>query len=522
MTIKHFQFILLLILSLGISTAAYPQLKTTEIDAHITDAMEKFGVVGMSVGIIKDGQIIHSKGYGIQTLKEKKRIDEQTQFAIASNTKAFTSTALAILVDEGKLNWNDKVIKYIPEFKMHDTYITAHFTISDLLCHRSGLDLGAGDLMFFPDGTDFKFEDVINSFQYQEPVSDFRTEFSYNNLMYIVAGEIISRISGLSWCEYVENNILSPLGMQETACNYLKMDKKNNTATPHSFIKGKTKTMDHFEIGIAEPAGGMYSNITDMMKWLSMHLNDGKYQQTQLISPESHLKMWSPHTQLAFNPNPKPPYKVHFSSYGLGWSIFDLNGYILIGHTGGLPGMLSQVILVPELKLGVIVMTNTTEGGAYAHASVIRTIVDNHLGLKNFQWTEKLFKRYQENQQKGDSVVTQVWKEVDSKNKPSISIANLVGIYEDPWFGKAKIFMKKKQLWMEFLRSPKLNGPLHFYKENAFAIKWEYQDVNADAFAIFELDENGNAVAIKMKGISPDIDFSFDFHHLDLQRINDE
>ncbi len=516
------QIIVLFCFGIFCIQSGYPQLKTTEIDTHIDDAMEKFGVTGMAVGIIKDGQIIHSKGYGLRSLKNKKPVDEHTRFAIASNTKAFTTTALAMLVDEGKLDWNDKVSQYIPEFKMQDPYITANFTITDLLCHRSGLGLGAGDLMFFPDGSDFTLKDVLQSFQYQKSVSDFRTEFAYNNLMYIVAGEIVSRVSGMSWCEFIETKIMTPIGMEESACSYADISKKANIADPFTYLKNETKTLDHFDVGIAKPAGGIYSNIQDMLKWLSVHLNGGKYQQTQMISLENHIKMWTPHTQLAFNPIPKPPYRVHFSSYGLGWSIFDLNGYVLVGHTGGLPGMLSQIILVPEMNLGVIVLTNTTEGGAYAHASVIRTVVDNYLGLSDFKWTEKLHMRYEDYLLNGDSVSTAVWKEVNTNKKPNIAPSNLLGNYEDPWFGQAKIFMKKDQLWMQFIRSPKLNGALQYYKGNTYAIKWEYQDVNADAFAIFELNEEGNAHAIKMKGISPNIDFSFDFHHLDLQRIPKE
>ncbi len=513
---------LLILFGLFIFQSGFSQLKTAEIDLHVEESMNMFGVKGMAVGIIKDGQITHSKGYGVLSMEKNKKVNEHTRFAIASNTKAFTSTALAILVDEEKLDWNDKVINYIPEFKMYEPYVTANFTISDLLCHRSGLDLGSGDLMFFPDGSDFTIKDVLNSFQYQKPVANFRSEFAYNNLMYVVAGEIVTRVSGMSWCEFIETKIMEPIGMNESACKYSSLDKMQNIAEPHTHINDKTKQLKAFEIGVAASAGGIYSSIHDMMKWMSTQLNAGKFQNLQLVSVKNHNKMWTPHTQLAFNPTPKPPYRIHSSSYGLGWNIFDLNGFIILGHTGGLPGMLSQLILVPELNLGIVVLTNTTEGGAYAHASVVRTVVDNYLGLKDFKWTEKLHKRFLDYQLYGDSVAVKVWETVQANPKPITKQSSYLGLYEDAWFGKAEVFMKDEKLWIKFLRSPQLNGALQFYKAHAFAIKWEYQDVNANAFAIFELDEEGLAQSIKMKGISPNIDFSFDFHHLDLQRIIDE
>ncbi len=500
-------------------TPSQAQLKTANIDTLVEHAMQKFGVQGLSLGIIKDGQVVHSRGYGINTIHQNKKVDEHTRFAIASNTKAFTSAAIAILVDEGKLNWEDKVIDYIPEFKMYDPYVTANFTIIDLLCHRSGLDLGAGDLMFFPDGADFKLKDVLNSFQYQKPVSDFRTTFTYNNLMYIVAGELITRVSGMSWCAYIETKIMKPLGMKETGCSYETLTSKQNIASPHAVTKEETKAIKPFQIGLAAPAGGIYSSIGDMMKWMSLHLNAGNFQQQQLISEKNHLKMWTPHIQLAFNPTPKAPYRIHSSNYGLGWSIFDLNGYVLFGHTGGLPGMLSQVILIPELEIGVVVLTNTSEGGAYAHASIVRTIVDNYLGLNDFNWTNKLYKRYEDYQENGDSITVQVWATIANNTSGQPDVEAYTGTYEDNWFGKAEVFMKNGKAHIQFLRSPQLNGELQYYKGNSFAIKWQYQDANADAFAIFSLDEEGLAQSIKMKGISPEIDFSFDFQHLDLQRV---
>ena len=212
---KKFTTLLVSIFFLG--NLAYSQALTSkQIDSLVNKTMEVMPLAGIAVAVVKDGKVIHSKGYGVTSIKTKEKVDENTLFAIASNSKSFTTAALAILVDEGKLSWQDKVVDYIPEFKMYDPYVTANFNIQDLLTHRSGMGLGAGDLMFFPDGSNFTIKDILKSFQYQKPVSAFRTKFDYDNLLYLVAGEVIARVSGMSWAEFVEKKIMKPLGMSRS------------------------------------------------------------------------------------------------------------------------------------------------------------------------------------------------------------------------------------------------------------------------------------------------------------------
>src|SRR5690606_23935060 len=194
---RSISFFLLLFL-LFTSPFVQSQVTSEEVDALVKESMEKFGVAGVAVAIVKDGKVIHKKGYGVQSIKTNTPVTERSNFAIASNTKAFTSAALAILAEEGKLKWDDKVVLHLPEFKMYNDYVTQNFSIQDLLTHRSGLGLGAGDLMFFPDGADFTIQDVLGVFQHFEPVSDFRTRYDYDNVLYLVAGELIARVSGMS------------------------------------------------------------------------------------------------------------------------------------------------------------------------------------------------------------------------------------------------------------------------------------------------------------------------------------
>ena len=237
-------------------------LESYQIDSIVKKSMEIMPQAGIAIAVVKNGKTLHAKGYGVASIENEEQVNENTLFAIASNSKSFTTAALAILVDEGKLSWQDMVVDHIPEFKMYNPYVTANFNIQDLLTHRSGLGLGAGDLLFWPGGTGFTIDDVINSFQYQKPISAFRTQYDYDNLMYMVAGEVVARVSGLSWSEFVQKRILTPLGMNDTVTSYLKLNDKSNLAAPHSSNKGTLKQLDQFADynGLLGAAGGIYSS----------------------------------------------------------------------------------------------------------------------------------------------------------------------------------------------------------------------------------------------------------------------
>jgi CubicO group peptidase (beta-lactamase class C family) len=506
-----------------VSSLSGQKINSFQIDSIVHASMDMMTHAGVAVAVIQDGKVIHSKGYGIASLSSGEKVDENTLFAIASNSKSFTAAALAILVDEGKLDWNDKVIDYIPEFKMYDNYVTENFNIIDLLTHRSGLGLGAGDLLFFPDGSDFGISDVLNSFQYQKPTSAFRTKYDYDNLLYVVAGEVISRISGMTWAEFVELRIMIPLEMNRSAGVFQNLKDKSNLAIPHSTANGKIKELRTYlkNDGSLGAAGGIYSSVKDMSNWLLVQLNEGKYgteSTKQLFSAKSQHMMWKPHTNINFDFKPKDTYKSHFRAYGLGWNISDKNGYITMEHTGGLPGMLSSTLVIPELNSAVVVLTNADPGG-YSFWSIRAEITDLLLGVERKDWISSMKSRIENSESKGDSVVNAVWA-IASKTKTNhLDLNNFVGLYKDDWFGNVDISLKDGKLWFSSQRSPKLSGQMYFYQANTFAVKWIYQDMPCDAFAMFNLDENGKSLGIKMKGISPNIDFSFDFQDLDLRRI---
>jgi CubicO group peptidase (beta-lactamase class C family) len=486
-----------------------------EVDSLVEATLKIYNVPGIAVGIVKDNKVILAKGYGVSSLNTKKPVDSGTLFGIASNTKAFTTAALGILVDEKKLSWDDKVIDYIPEFRLYDPYVTSEFTIRDLLTHRSGLGLGAGDLMFWPGINDFTLNDVIHNLRYLKPVSGFRTKYDYDNLLYIIAGEVIARVSGMHWEDFIESRILKPLNMNASAAAYDRLKDKSNVTDPHAFVDGKVMVVDRDINDLVNAAGGIYSNIDDMCKWLMMQLNNGIYGEGRLFSREVQKTMWSPQTII--NVEDSTAYNTHFSSYGLGWFLSDVKGYKQVGHTGGLAGIVTQVTLIPELKLGIIVLTNQSSNSIRA---VTYSIEDHYLGIKGIDRIKQFHQQFQNGIQDAqrftDNIRTNI--ETQDENSKKINKSIYTGTFSDKWFGEISISVKNGKLWFDSKRSGKLTGEMQYYKGNTFVVKWVDRSLDADAFVIFALDNNGKASEIRMKAISPMTDFSFDFQDLDFNR----
>jgi CubicO group peptidase (beta-lactamase class C family) len=518
---KFMKKVFILSLLLFVCRFSYAQaLDDSAIDNLVDRTMKAFEVPGISVGVIKDGKVIHSKGYGVRSLNTMQKMDENTLVAIGSNTKAFTTAALGILVDEGKIKWDDKVRDYIPEFKLYNPYVSDEFTIRDLLTHRSGLGLGAGDLMIFPDGTDFTKKDVIYNLRFLKQTSSFRSKFDYDNNLYIVAGEVIERVTGKSWADFIEERIMRPLGMKNSAATYTRLKDLGDVTDPHNAVNGKVQVIPRNLLKIGEAAGGIYSNIPDMCKWVQTLLNKGKYGEglsQTLISENVHRELWSPQTIL---PVGAPgPYNTHFSAYALGFGVSDVNGYKQVSHSGGIDGMVTYVLMIPELNFGVIVLTNQMEGLAFV--AIANQIKDGYLGKTGTDWVADLSAARKKSLEQAKTVTDTIWRDIDQTQKSgknNVDLNLFTGKYTDQWLGDVTISIKSGKLWFEAKRSPKLTGELLPYKGNTFVAKWDYVSMPADAFVNFKLDEEGKASGFTMKPVSPLTDFSFDFQDLDFHR----
>lgn len=505
----------LLLLAVAIFNA---QVEEKKLDELIQSTLKTFDVPGMSVGVIKDGKIIYSKGFGVRSLTSKQPMDDNTLVGIASNSKGFTCTALAILADEGKLNWDDKVSKYIPEFQMYDPYVSQNVTIKDLVTHRAGLGLGQGDLMFFPEGGNMTVNDIVHNVRYLKPENPFRTTLDYNNIMFIVAGEVIHRVSGLSWAEFIEQRIMKLVGMTSSFGSYNRAKAVANKIDAHAPVDGKAIAVPHDWNETANAAGGIMSNIKDMTTWAEFMLNnfttkDGK----KLVSDKNVQQLWS--LQIPSDVAAKNPYDTSFYGYGLGWFLSDVKGHKQVQHTGGLIGTVTQFTLIPDMKLGIVVLTNQQSGAAFN--TITNTVKDSYLGVADRNW----LKTYSERMAKAEEGFNKQKKEAFAKSEAFKKDKNLqpkaeqfVGTYNDKWFGDVEIAQQGSGYRISCKSSPRLKGELLPYSNNSFIIKWDDRSYDADAYIIFDYDENGRAQSARVKPISDVTDFSFDFEDLDLRR----
>lgn len=493
-----------------------------QIDSITYKTLSAFDVPGIAVAVVKDGKIIHAKGYGVRSLDTKLPVDEHTLFGIASNSKAFTTAALGMLIDQKKLTWNTRVTDIIPEFKLYAPYVTENFTVRDLITHRSGLGLGAGDLMIWPDSNLYTLKDLIYNLRFLKQVSDFRTKYDYDNLLFVVAGEIVHRVSGMKWEDFIEKNIMDPLGMNESAGSYSRLKNKSNVIDAHAPVDGKVQVIHRDWDEKANAAGGIYSNLTDMSKWAIMQMDDGKYgpgNDKQLFSTSVHNEMWTPQTIIPVSsPN---MYNTHFKSYGLGWFLSDEMGYKIATHTGGLAGIVTQVTLIPEMKLGIIVFTNQQSGAAFT--SITNSIKDAYFGIKGKNRIQENVDRVGAMEKNARQVTDEVSKQIalvqNSKTeKPDYN--SFTGKYNDPWFGDIVISLKDNKLWMQSQKSPRLKGEMFYYKGNTFIVRWDDRGMDADCYLLFGMDFNGKPESIKMEPISPLTDFSFDFQDLNFTKTN--
>lgn len=517
---KIFMKNILSILLLFIGYLAVAQVADADLDALIQKTCDAFDVPGISVGIYKDGEVVYAKGFGKSSLKTGRDMDDETLVGVASNSKGFTCFALAMMVDEGKLNWDDPVRKYVPEFQLSDPWVTEHFTVRDLVTHRSGMSLGAGDLMFFPDGNDFGVADVIAGVKHIQPETAFRQNFRYNNNMFIIAGEVLKRLSGMEWAEFIEERIMKPVGMTSSKGAYDRVPAgTTNIIDAHMPVDGQVQAIPHDWSNTANAAGGIMSNVQDMLTWAQFLMRGGVTESGErIISKRQMHELWQLQTPLPVGPN--HPYDTHFRGYSLGWFVSDLKGgYKEVTHTGGLIGTVTQFTMIPELDLAIIVLTNQMVGSAFN--TLTRTIKDSYLGYEDRDWLTTYANGTNAWKARTDSIKTAVYAQVDKvSHSRCVPRADVVsGTYHDNWFGDIEVSQADGGLRIHCVRSPRLSGMLLPYSANTFVAKWDDRSYDADAFFVLSMNADGEPTGATMRAISPSTDFSFDFHDLDLKKV---
>jgi CubicO group peptidase (beta-lactamase class C family) len=393
--------------------------------------------------------------------------------------------------------------------------------VRDLLVHRSGLALGAGDLMFFP-ASDLSSEEIVKRLRYVPLATSFRSAYAYDNVLYLVAGKVIEAISGKPWNLFIKERIFSPLGMATSKTSIRDLEPSDNFAEPHARVDGVLAAIRPDVLDNNAPAGAIQSSVAEMSKWIAMQLNTGEIPGgKRLFSAAQSKEMWSAITPIPFG-DPPPTLtalKTNFSAYGLGWGLNEYRGYRVVSHTGGLSGMVSKVTMVPELKLGVIVLTNQESGAAFS--SITMAILDQYMKAPATDWIAAYDVLVKAGEKTAAEAMAKAGAKRNAASKPSLALAGYAGRYRDPWYGDVTIKEEGGKLVMRFSHTPDLTGEMEHWQYDTFIAHWKNRTMNADAYVTFSLKPDGSVDQIKMAAVSLLTDFSYDFHHLALKPAGD-
>lgn len=489
-------------ITLFLVSNAFSQPDLKKLDAYYAKALKDWDVPGMSVAIVKDGKMIFAKGYGVKEAGKNEPPDENTLYAIASNTKAMTASMIAQLVEEGKLGWNDKVKKYLPYFELYDPYISSETTIRDILSHRVGLGTFSGDILWYR--SSLSAEDIVRRVKHLPRAYDFRAGYGYSNVMYLTAGEVIKQITGKSWGQNINERILRPLSMNRSVWSTKDILAKGNAASPHGLIDGVHKPIAWENWETIAAMGGIISSVKDMSQWMIMNLNHGIYNSDTLFSIASRNMMWTPHNSFTVD-HAGADKSVHFRGYALGWSVADYHGKLRVGHTGGYSGMVSAVTLVPDEKLGVVILTN---GMKPMFGPLVNYTVDAFLKAPEKDWSGEALANFKKNK---DTRIEERQNARVANTKPSVDASHFAGEYLAAAYGLIFVTNNGGKLRITFEHTPDLSATLDHWHYDVWKMSWEKSDPLTwfpHATVKFELDNNN-----KVTGLSFDVpndDFWFD------------
>jgi CubicO group peptidase (beta-lactamase class C family) len=511
------------LLALPVLAAAAPP---KGFDTRVESVMQDSGVPGAWVSIVEDGAVTHARGYGVRALGSPEPVDADTLFQIGSTTKAFTAAALAILVEDGKLGWDDQVIDHLPGFRMYDPWVTREITLRDLLVHRSGLGPGQGDLMFVP-STTISRADLVRRIQFLKPKTSFRSGYAYDNVLYAVAGQVIEEVSGQTWEDFVEARIFAPLGMTSAVTNDIDRLSAPNRAFPHGRMGelrgvGPQQVFDEKKVALGAnvgPAGAIASGANDIARWLQVQLAGGQLPGSadRLFSADNAREMWRPVVPVPVTPFPPPLEDAapQFRGYALGWSVQDYRGHKIVQHGGGTLGFRAIVVLIPERNVGYAIAVNSEDNEFTV--GLHYELLDHYLGLPKRDWP-KAFRTFFDARNAAGLEAQRATVAERPASSPSLPLAAYAGAYADPWYGPIAITEANGQLSIDFRQTPGMIGPLEHWAYDTFVARWP-DPLMEPAFVTFALDAAGKPARITMKAYSPVADFSFDYHDLEFTPV---
>jgi len=465
--------------------AQLPSFITDSLDAYITKGMRDWDVPGLSIAVVKDGKVVVQKGYGVRNLETKAPVDENTLFMIASNTKLFTGTSLALLETRGKLNLNDKITKYFPDYRLYDTTSTELLTIRDLLSHRIGTKTFQGDFTFW--NTALSREEIMQKMRLLKPSQQFRQDYGYCNSCFLTAGQVIPKVTGQSWENFVYDTIIQQLDMNATQVLSTGIDKRPNAATPYTTsYTGTLQKVSFDNWNNLAPAASIISNVKDMSNWLLFQLDSGRFKGKQVVPFSVLLKTRD--VNISTGSRKSPVYPMHFRGYGLGLFAADYNGRQLYFHTGGAGGMVSNVCFMPEERLGIVILTNNDNQNFFE--ALRYQILDAFTGASYVNRSSQQLPGFtaEMKQQVGE---IKSWKARIKGNKPELPLTAYTGTYSNKLYGNITVKQSGTGLQILFGTKPDLTAQLTYLDNGDWLM--EYNNIEYGIFTI-KFDLTGNKV----------------------------
>jgi len=463
------------------------------LDAYITKALKDWDAPGLALAIVKDDKVIYAKGYGVREMGKPDPVNEHTLFAIASTTKAMTAACVGMLVDEGKLKWDDPVTKHLPGFQLFDPYVTRELTVRDLLTHRSGLS--RGDMIWY--ASEYDRKEVLRRIRFVEPTWSFRSRYGYQNIMYVAAGGVIESASGKTWDDFIAERLFTPLGMKRSNTSTSKLAGLDNVATPHGYDEGVLTTMKWRNFDNVGPAGSVNSSAYEMAQWVRLNLNKGEYEGKRILSEKVVEEMQSPQTIIrldsltqALTPS------THFLLYGFGWTLMDYQGRKVVRHDGALDGMRTRVAMLPEEKIGIVLITN--QNRTQILTAMMFRIFDAFLNVKERDWSAEWLKSVKDQEQRSKEAEQKKIAERVKDTKPSLAMEKFAGNYENEIYGTMKVTVENGGLVISL--NPSYTGDLVHWQYDTYQVQWRDKNLGK-SYAVFSMNSNGKITALEWEGM---------------------
>ena len=463
------------------------------IDSYVEASMKTWGVPGVAIAVVRNDSVIFARGYGVREIGKPERVNERTLFAVGSTTKAFTAAAVGMLVDEKKLRWDDPVATFLPGFQLHDPFATRELSVRDLLTHRSGLS--RGDRLWYASG--YEREEVLRRVRHLRPSWTFRSTYGYQNIMFLAAGQVVQSVTGTSWDDFVTARIFKPLGMTSSTTTVTTLEGRDNLASPHVRIDGEIRPVPWRNLDNVGPAGSINSNAAEMAEWIRLQLGGGTYRGQRLLSREVMREMHAPQIVIRMTEQTEKLYPMtHLMAYGLAWTIKDYRGRKFVGHGGAIDGMRAEVGMLPEEKLGVVVLTNL--GGTSYPTAILHRVLDTYLGVPDRDWSTVLRAASKEAEMRADSTRRAIERDRVSGTNPSLPLDRYAGTYADSLYGEVKIAHEGGKLRATF--GPMYVGALEHWHFDTFRAVWD-NPVFGRAFVTFALDARAKVAGLTVENV---------------------